>query len=253
MRKANIEGLDINGVTLQTANVIPTSFSDLSGTVGSSQIDSSAIKTINQQSMIGSGNIDVAYPTLTGVSAPTTATVGEVGQFYVETTTPMLYLCTAKTAQGTDPETYEYTWTQQGGGGGGVTISTETASYTPYDLGEEIKSLIANGHQILDIILNEDISISSSNIKQFNIDTSTLAISAGTVGSSSVATSTRWYIKNIPTLGNVTIYSSDMTWSLGNTIATLTQPIHQSSGTALTMGIALYTGRTTKSFTIEYI
>jgi hypothetical protein len=50
---------------------------------------------------------------LTGSTAPTTSTVGYVGQHYIDTSTipNKVYECTAKTAQGTTPETYEYTWT----------------------------------------------------------------------------------------------------------------------------------------------
>ena len=47
---------------------------------------------------------------ITGQSgAPTTSTVGEVGQEYI-TTGGTIYQCTAITAQGTTPETYSYTW-----------------------------------------------------------------------------------------------------------------------------------------------
>lgn len=46
----------------------------------------------------------------TNAGAPTTSTVGEVGQLLEDTTNGKLYLCTAKTAQGTTPETYTYTW-----------------------------------------------------------------------------------------------------------------------------------------------
>ena len=49
---------------------------------------------------------------LTGSVAPSTSTVGYIGQHYIDTsTTPnKIYECTAITPQGTDPETYEYTW-----------------------------------------------------------------------------------------------------------------------------------------------
>ena len=48
--------------------------------------------------------------TVIGNGAPTTSTEGNVGQFYYDTTNDKLYYCKAKTAQGTDPETYVYTW-----------------------------------------------------------------------------------------------------------------------------------------------
>ena len=52
-----------------------------------------------------------AVEALTGTSAPTTSTVGYIGQFYIDTTNKITYQCIAVTAQGTTPETYEYTWT----------------------------------------------------------------------------------------------------------------------------------------------
>lgn len=51
--------------------------------------------------------------TVVGSGAPTTATEGNVGQFYYDTTNDKFYYCEAKTAQGTVPETYLYTWTLQ--------------------------------------------------------------------------------------------------------------------------------------------
>lgn len=66
------------------------------------------IATENYNIADDDGNMDIidtalynATP-LTGAIAPTTSTVGVVGQFYLETTTPQLYQCTA--ASGT------YTW-----------------------------------------------------------------------------------------------------------------------------------------------
>ena len=43
---------------------------------------------------------------LTGSSAPTTSTVGRVGQFYLDTTNTKLYICTVA-----DTVTPSYTWT----------------------------------------------------------------------------------------------------------------------------------------------
>lgn len=51
--------------------------------------------------------------TVIGSGAPTTATEGNVGQFYYDTVNDKFYYCEAKTAQGTTPETYLYTWTLQ--------------------------------------------------------------------------------------------------------------------------------------------
>lgn len=48
--------------------------------------------------------------TLLGTSDPTTSTAGQVGQQYYNKTSGEPFVCTAKTAQGTTPETYTYTW-----------------------------------------------------------------------------------------------------------------------------------------------
>lgn len=48
-----------------------------------------------------------------GATAPTTSTAADyLGQEYIDTTNGDMYRCTAITAQGTTPETYEYTWRQ---------------------------------------------------------------------------------------------------------------------------------------------
>lgn len=62
---------------------------------------------------------------LTGTTAPTTSTVGYVGQQYTDTTNNNQYVCTA-----VDTETPEYTWVQVNGGG-----SEQTAYYlTDYNI-----------------------------------------------------------------------------------------------------------------------
>lgn len=47
---------------------------------------------------------------LLGTSDPTSSTAGEVGILYYNKTSGEPFVCTAKTAQGTTPETYTYTW-----------------------------------------------------------------------------------------------------------------------------------------------
>ena len=48
--------------------------------------------------------------TVIGSGAPTSSTDAEVGQLYYDTVNDSVYYCKAKTPQGTDPETYVYTW-----------------------------------------------------------------------------------------------------------------------------------------------
>lgn len=59
--------------------------------------------------------------------APTTSTVGTVGQLLEDTTNGKLYQCTA--IDNTDPNNPVYTWTEVGaGGGGGVTVVQSTGT-----------------------------------------------------------------------------------------------------------------------------
>ena len=71
--------------------------------------------------------------TLTNAGAPTTATVGTVGQLLEDTTNGKLYICTAVTP-GTDPDPDTYTWVEVGAGGGGtgavVELTTDDYDYT---------------------------------------------------------------------------------------------------------------------------
>lgn len=61
-----------------------------------------------------------------GSGAPTTSTVGTVGQLYQDTTNGKLYICTAA-----DTVTPSYTWTEVGaGGGGGPTVVQTTGTST---------------------------------------------------------------------------------------------------------------------------
>ena len=67
----------------------------------------------------------------TNAGAPTTSTVGTVGQLLEDTTNGDLYICTAVTPQGTTPETYTYTWEEVGSGGGsGPTVVQTTGTST---------------------------------------------------------------------------------------------------------------------------
>lgn len=56
---------------------------------------------------------------ISGAGAPTTSTVGTVGQLYEDTTNGKLYQCTA--VDNTDPNAPVYTWTEVGAGGSGGT------------------------------------------------------------------------------------------------------------------------------------
>ena len=62
-------------------------------------------------------NLTISYAAINNAGAPTTATEAKyIGQLYCDTTNSDLYYCSAITPQGTDPETYTYTWTVVGGG-----------------------------------------------------------------------------------------------------------------------------------------
>lgn len=63
---------------------------------------------------------------LQNAGAPTTATVGTVGQLLEDTTNGKLYQCTA--IDTTDPQNPSYTWTEVGAGGGGPTVVQTTGT-----------------------------------------------------------------------------------------------------------------------------
>ena len=64
--------------------------------------------------------------------APTTATVGTVGQLLEDTTNGKLYICTAVTP-GTDPDPDTYTWVEVGAGGSGAIELTSNDYNWPTD------------------------------------------------------------------------------------------------------------------------
>lgn len=64
---------------------------------------------------------------LQNAGAPTTATVGTVGQLLEDTTNGKLYICTAVTP-GTAPDPDTYTWTEVGAGGSSVTVVQTTGT-----------------------------------------------------------------------------------------------------------------------------
>ena len=66
--------------------------------------------------------------------APTTATVGTVGQLLEDTTNGKLYQCTA--IDNTDPQNIVYTWTEAGGGGGGGVIELTSSDYNYHKTGD---------------------------------------------------------------------------------------------------------------------
>lgn len=63
---------------------------------------------------------------LQNAGAPTTATVGTVGQLLEDTTNGKLYQCTA--IDTTDPNNPSYTWSEVGAGGGGPTVVQTTGT-----------------------------------------------------------------------------------------------------------------------------
>ena len=72
-----------------------------------SQSDNTQVDYIKNKPSIPT-NVAKMY---TGAGAPTTSTVGEVSDFYFDTTNLVLYECTAKTGAG-EPIVYTYTWTK---------------------------------------------------------------------------------------------------------------------------------------------
>lgn len=72
----------------------------------------SNLTTTVKTNIVAAINELAGLKTLTGASAPTTATVGKVGQLYLDTTESDVYICT----DATNP----YVWEEIGAGGGGI-------------------------------------------------------------------------------------------------------------------------------------
>lgn len=73
------------------------------------QVQGSTNDSVAQKGYVDSA-IAEAVTALTDTIAPTSTTIGYVGQFYINIKTSTVYQCIAKTEQGTIPETYTYTW-----------------------------------------------------------------------------------------------------------------------------------------------
>lgn len=84
--------------------------------------------------------------------APTTATVGTVGQLLEDTTNGKLYQCTA--IDTTDPQNPSYTWTEVGGGSGPTVVQTTGTSTTAVMSQNAVTDLIGNVASALNIINN---------------------------------------------------------------------------------------------------
>ena len=72
------------------------------------------IKSINDESVLGAGNLQVGYPVLEGVGEPTGATAGKVNQLYRDTATNKVYICGSVT---TENDVTSYEWQAVGGSG----------------------------------------------------------------------------------------------------------------------------------------
>jgi hypothetical protein len=128
---------------------------------------------------------DGATSTISGSEAPTTATEADfVGQFYLDTTNNQMYYCSAITALGTTPETYEYAWEEVGGGGIPTDATFWGASYDEsyntvsgpiilydggYDGGNAQISEASSGRITIDIPENKYISMDVGGSRKFAI------------------------------------------------------------------------------------
>lgn len=110
-------------LTLQSGSTVEFSVADL---VSGLQTELSATNKLNADYIDYSNSANKAA--ITGTGAPTTSTVGSLGQIYVDKSTGKLYVCTAVT---TNPDSY--TWTEYTGNyqaGANITISGNTISAT---------------------------------------------------------------------------------------------------------------------------
>lgn len=104
-----ITGININGTPAAVVDgivglTIPTQTSELT--------NNSGFVTITD--LDNNGYIKGADVVTTGEGAPTIETVGKLNQFYRDTVTNKLYMCTGIEEIAQEPATYSYTWTLQG-------------------------------------------------------------------------------------------------------------------------------------------
>jgi hypothetical protein len=113
--------------------------------------DAHKIQLTDAQKLSAQDTLGVGAAPIIGTTAPTTSTVGAVGQLYVNTTTSKTYHCTAVNVDDTDPENVvtTYTWTDDVNANGGtiereLIIASGNDSYHPY-LNVRNRGVIVNG------------------------------------------------------------------------------------------------------------
>lgn len=151
--------------------------SNLNYAVAAALTDANKIQLTDAQKASAQDTLGIAAPII-GTTAPTTSTVGSVGQLYVDTATSKTYHCTAKTNTGTEQEpVYSYTWTDDINEKGGTFTGEVTASSAlksknifsgsyPKTLPAHIDSSICAGFpaQIGDFTFNYGISYGANNV-----------------------------------------------------------------------------------------
>ena len=106
---------------------------------------------LNQTDLLNKFNSKGSAPIL-GQGAPTSSTVGELGQFYINTSNPKLYYCSAIGTDNTDPQNpvTTYNWTEfaggsSGGGGSWGEITGTLANQTDLKNAMDAKANLENG------------------------------------------------------------------------------------------------------------
>ena len=108
---------DIASRSNQYRPIVPTS---INATVTAALTDANHITLNDEQKATAQEVFGVPAPLL-GTTAPTTSTVGVIGQLYVDTVTSKTYHCTAIANTGTESEpVMEYTWTDDVNANGGI-------------------------------------------------------------------------------------------------------------------------------------
>lgn len=108
-----IPTLQPNGWTPATPNAEQSLTTLLNSAFTSATLNGNELQFSNSNNQTVQ-TLSVAYPTLIGTIAPTTSTLGGIGQFYLNTVQPQLYICTAINGLGTELEPYTYTWVAVG-------------------------------------------------------------------------------------------------------------------------------------------
>lgn len=171
------------------------------------------------------------FEMLSGASAPTTSTVGAVGQKYLDTTKNDIYVCTEITDMGSD--VYSYTWLLAGGNGKQNKLTAGTNITIDAD-----NVISASGGASNAVLLdNTDQTFEGSKQLYFNNTSDNIAFKHGTNRRVAILPYDAGILLRVDNRNNTKIYYTHISFMFGGATFTINFPT--SSGTlALTSDIS---------------